>query len=85
MIEVIEKIGSAYWASYLINGDSSGLEERDIELADKWQAEAEPGYVVSVVDEEAWFSWSYGLYTGDSECAGGDCIGYILHVQRAST
>jgi hypothetical protein len=28
--------GAAYWASYLVNGDSSGLSEREKHAADKW-------------------------------------------------
>lgn len=28
--------GSAYWASYLINGDDSGINETERALADAW-------------------------------------------------
>ena len=34
--KTIEHLLPAYWASYLINGDSSGLERYDIEQADKF-------------------------------------------------
>lgn len=33
-----------FWASALINDDSSGLEDEDIELMNKWFAEENPGY-----------------------------------------
>lgn len=85
-IEISTAVGSAYWASYLINGDPSGLEDRDIALCDAWQERLAPFYVVSVADseetgesEEPWFSWSYGLHTGDPDCSGGDCLTYLLH------
>ena len=87
-IEVSEEVGSAYWASYLINGDSSGLDERDIALCDAWCEGLAPAYVVSIADceetgerEEPWFSWSYGLHTGDPDSQGGDCLTYVLHQQ----
>lgn len=85
-IETIETVGAASWASYLINGDSSGLEPREVELADKWQERLAPAYVVSVLSdddgesESPWFSWSYGIHTGDDSCTGGDCLTYIAHV-----
>lgn len=83
-IETFEAVGAAQWASYLINGDSSGLEPREVELCDKWLAQLAPGYIVSVADnddgepESPWFTWSYGLHTGD-DCAGGNCLTYIGH------
>jgi hypothetical protein len=87
-LEVLEEIGSAYWASYLINGDASGLEDKEIALADAWQKRLAPAYVVDVArdeetgeSEDPWFSWSYGLHTGDPTCSGGDCLTYVLHKQ----
>lgn len=87
-IEVSEEVGAAEWASYLINGDSSGLEQREIDLCDKWCEALAPAYVVSVADcedtgemEEPWFTWSYGLHTADPECSGGNCLTYVLHRQ----
>jgi hypothetical protein len=89
MIIVSEAIGSAHWASYLINDDSSGLDERDIALCDAWQESLSPAYVVCIKDceetgepEEPWFTWSYDLYTGDPDVSGGSCLTYILHEVR---
>ena len=85
MLEVQEHIGSAYWACYFINGDASGLDEREIALADKWAESIAPAYVVDVKRDDSgepespWFSWSYGLHTGD-DCAGGTLLTYIAHV-----
>lgn len=81
-----EAIGAAHWASYLINGDDSGLEEGESALCDKWAESLAPAFVVDVAragDGEAMeseFTWSYGLHTGDN-CAGGDVLTYITHCQ----
>jgi hypothetical protein len=82
---VIQTAAPAYWASYLVNGDSSGLDQREIDLADKWQAGHAPAYVVSVATDEnglhesPYFSWHYGLISGDDSCGGGELVDYILH------
>ncbi|USM11457.1 hypothetical protein vBCbaSRXM_12 [Citromicrobium phage vB_CbaS-RXM] len=84
-IEVSEEIGAAHWASYLVNGDDSGLDEREKRLADKWADSLDPAYVVDVKRdesgeaEEPWFSWKYGWHTGDSQSEGGNCLTYITH------
>lgn len=87
MVIVDQAIGAAIWASYLINGDASGLDEREISLADAWHARLAPAYVVDVERDEhgdgyePWFTWSYGLHTGD-DCSGGDCLTYVTHCQE---
>lgn len=85
-IEVLEEVGSAEWVCYLINGDSSGMEEREIALCDAWCDSIAPAYVVSVKDcedtgemEEPWFTWSYYQYTRDPDARGGNCLTYICH------
>ena len=70
--------GAAYWAPYLINGDSSGMTDAEIALCDAWLArELEPGEDVVSCDDESRFSWSYGLHTG-ADCAGGDVLDYVV-------
>jgi hypothetical protein len=67
--------GAACWASYLINGDASGFNEEERNLADAW-CERELGPNDAVVDcGEPYFSWSYRLYTGD-RVSGGDVVDY---------
>jgi hypothetical protein len=44
-----------YWASYLINGDASGLEDNEQEEIDAWMESEEPGDCVDV-GEDYWFS-----------------------------
>jgi hypothetical protein len=65
--------GAAAWASYLINGDASGLTDEERDLADQW-CERELGPNGAVVDcGEPWFTWSYRLYTG-APYQGGDVV-----------
>ena len=68
-------LGSTYWASYLINGDASGISEREQHLANAWLANA-GGDVVDCGDP--FFSWSYGFHTGDDSCQGGDLVEYTI-------
>ena len=77
--------GAAHWASYLVNGDSSGLDPQEIELADKWAAALAPAYVVAIADceetgqsQDPRFTWHYALHTG-ADCAGGEVVDYVLH------
>ena len=68
----------AHWASYVINGDSSGLtlEERGVadrainrECGDKWSIVS-----CNCVPQ---FTWSYRLYDPESDCCGGEVLDYI--------
>lgn len=82
-LTISEATGAACWACYLINGDESGIEQREVALCDAWQARLAPAYVCGIASdesgetEEPWFTWSYGLYTGD-DCSGGNCLTYML-------
>jgi hypothetical protein len=69
--------GAAYWASYLINGDASGMEDSEIRDCDAWLArELEPNE--EIVDcGEAYFSNSYGFHTG-TQYRGGDLVDYTV-------
>jgi hypothetical protein len=69
--------GAAHWASYLINGDASGLSELERIQADAWcDRELEDGE--QIVDcGEPFFSWSFGLYTGCA-ASGGDLVEYSI-------
>lgn len=40
------------WASYLVNGDAPGLDEREKADADKWVAAIKPSFVVSTEDDD---------------------------------
>lgn len=44
-----------YWASYLVNGDASGLQDNEQTVIDAWMESEKPGNCVDV-DENYWFS-----------------------------
>jgi hypothetical protein len=56
--EVIEITAPSHWASYLINGDDSGLDQEDKAACDSW-IEAE-GLGLPVSCEEHGFLWRHG-------------------------
>ncbi len=67
--------GVSAWASYLINGDASGLSDEERNLADAW-CERELGPNDCIVDcGEPYFTWSYRLHTG-CPYQGGDVVDY---------
>lgn len=50
------------WASYLVNGDSSGLEAQEVAQADAWAATL-PGQVSGIAEGDSWFTWSHDAQT----------------------
>jgi len=69
--------GVAHWASYLVNGDASGLDDVEKHLCDIWADSLAPWYVVATGDAEPWFTWQGGLYGAD--CAGVTVCEYVVH------
>lgn len=61
-----------YWASYLVNGDASGLSDEDQAACDAWLAFQHPGNCVDV--GEPWFSRS-----NDANNLGGDVATFTFH------
>lgn len=56
-----------YWASYLVNGDASGLETSEVRAVDEWlEREGDIGVCVDV-SEDSWFAWrnDAGIIGGD--------------------
>jgi len=86
MITVHKVTGPAVFASYLVNGDESGLDYIDKSYADKWLKNIAPWFVVDVDRDnegnaiEQRFTWSYDLHGGNSR--GGDVIDYICHEHK---
>lgn len=62
----------AYWASYLINGDDSGIEAADKAAADKFLADHNLPAPCSCSDE-SWFAWN-----NDATLLGGDVMEYTF-------
>lgn len=77
MAKFIELTGPASWASYLINGDDSGLDAGEKEKADAWLAREGAARVVSDVDDSERFSWSMRLHCPELDCEGGNVMDYI--------
>lgn len=40
--EAKTETGPSYWASYFVNGDCSGLNNKEIKLADAWRTASPP-------------------------------------------
>ena len=62
-----------YWASYLVNGDDSGLEDREIAEIDSF-LDSIPGWYCVGVGEGSYFS-----YSNDASSLGGDVAEFIFH------
>jgi len=65
----------AYWASYLINGDASGLLDGEQQEIDAYLARAGLGAAVDCSDEP-WFA-----HYNDATDLGGDVCDYTFMVQ----
>lgn len=73
-----------YWASALINGDTSGMDDDEIASMDNYIQDAcfnEGWRVVDCVEDTERFTWSFNLYGGD--CAGGDVCDYTILRDKA--
>lgn len=74
-----EAVAPSHWASYLINGDASGIEPEDVRQADAWIAREGLGLPVSC--EDAGFHWRHDAY---AECPlGADCQTYVFLVKES--
>lgn len=63
----------AYWASALVNGDFSGMEDRDEQDLNTWLNKVNPGYCVGC-SEESYFAWR-----NDVSYLAGDVLEYYFH------
>ena len=75
-VNLVEFKAPAAWASYLINGDASGITEDERKRADEYTR----GLDVIDCEDEAHFTWSFDLYGG--ECAGGEVLRYSAIDER---
>ena len=91
-IETIDFVLPIYWASYLINGDASGISEKERAEIDSFVAGVEvdaivkDGVLVSAkhignclnVSEESYFSWWNDAFTG----LGGDVATFTFIIRN---
>lgn len=68
--------GPAHWASYLVNGDASGLEPHDRAMCDAWQASLDLR-IVGIVDAEPWFTWAAKVYCPQLDTNGCAMLEYV--------
>jgi hypothetical protein len=73
--------GPAHWASYLVNGDASGLLDDEKAKADAWLEREGVAYVVGCSDN-AHFTWHMRLYAPELDCEGGDVLDYTVELNR---
>lgn len=73
-LEPITYVLPAYWASYLINGDDSGISPEDKAQADSFLKRESLPVPVSCSDEQ-YFSWH-----NDATDLGGDVLEYTFLV-----
>jgi len=76
-VETVTGVGFVYWASYLINGDSSGLEDSDIAQADKFAAWL-GGNIVDCEEDSHFATPDY-----PADCLAGDCVTYTALIQES--
>lgn len=75
-MRTIEATAPSHWASYLINGDASGLSDDDERQADAWIARE--GLGMPATCEDAGFCWRHDAF---NECPlGADCQTYVFLV-----
>ncbi len=88
-VEVDTITAPSAWASALVNGDTSGLDDEDEKAMNAWESRlAARGWrVVDVARtrvedgeyemQEPRFTWSYAQYGGTAR--GGDVVDYVIH------
>lgn len=82
MIETTTITAPAYWASYLINNDATGLTKAEQAACDRWCQQKGPWRIVSTRDQaEPYFTWSFQDYGGSEK--GGEVLDYVAHMDVA--
>jgi hypothetical protein len=70
----------AIWASYIINGDASGMNDVEIAACAAYLGRALPeGAAIVSCADNSHFSWNYDLYGGTAQ--GGDLLEYFYIVR----
>lgn len=64
----------AFWASALINGDSSGLSDDEDQALAQWLDDVKPGYCVGCEDSPEFTRW----HDAREYSSAGDCLTFIF-------
>lgn len=80
MVDFVNVTGPAHWASYLVNGDASGLTPKEKRQCDAW---CERLGIINVVScgDEAWFTWHVQAHAPEVDYEGGDIIDYTVELK----
>ncbi len=71
-MKTIEYTLPEFWASYLINGDASGMEDNEQSEIDEFLKNENLGFCLSCSDEPE-FKWR-----NDANNLGGNCLVYVF-------
>lgn len=77
-LNLTEYVLPAYWASALINGDTSGMSDEDYQDLVAWLEREKPGNCLDYRDD-AGFRWR-----NDAGMLGGDCMTFVFHKAETS-
>jgi len=76
MMELTKIIAPAHWASYLINGDDSGLDPGEVDKIEDWLSREDAGRAVSC--EVEYFTWQLRLHCPEAGAEGGTVAEYTF-------
>lgn len=66
----------SYWASALVNADTSGLTDKEESELNQWLEDVKPGYCIGC-SEEPFFTWR-----NDANNLGADCLIFTFQVSQ---
>lgn len=69
-------VGPAHWASFLINGDASGLSPEERDMADAWLARERVRIIGTEPGAEPYFTWSAAVHCPELGVAGMEALDY---------
>lgn len=75
-MDTIEYTLPEFWASYLVNGDASGLSDNEQEEIDAFLKNENVGFCLTC-SEEPFFAWRH-----DGGPLGATCLEYVFEAKR---
>lgn len=78
MVEPFTLTGPAFAASYLVNGDASGLTDEARRSIDQWAKREGVAHVMAIADDSERFTWSGLLHFPEGEASGLTVCDYIV-------
>lgn len=84
-LKTIEITAPAYWASYLFNGDASGIEDSEAAACDAWlerEASGCKSFSITDINGESYFGSWFDDW-GQEGVTGGDLCDYVALYEEA--